>query len=151
MSNEIELHERHGDIAIHSPLDPTTKGGGYWTTLPTVTEADKSYLLRALQSSDRRGEDVIGKEFTLEHLICQEVDMEDPDTGETQRAIRSVLIAHDKERIAFVSTGIFRSLKAIAQIFGPPPWLPPLRVAVTQQRTRRKFLLYQLVVVGRDV
>jgi hypothetical protein len=122
----------------------------YWTTIDSGPVENKQLLGRCWQTADVKGEDIIGQQIRLWQVMMHSIDLEDPDTGETADAVRTVLIDEARKTYGFVSVGVAKSLGMITSLWGLPPWQPPLVVVVRQKSTRKGRRLYVLEVVDRE-
>lgn len=149
MSEQLPaVAEQHRNVIASLPVNPMVEADRIWTTIVPDTEEGKRLTVRCMQQADYSGEEVMGQELSVVHVLCHEVELIDAETSEVVNAVRTVLVQPDGSTVAFVSIGIFKALGLLAKTYGPPPWKPALRVKVTQKRTRAKRLLYQLDPLG---
>lgn len=124
------------DFAVHS-------------SLPTFNPQERAAVLRLIEGDSLRGGDLIGSEFLFSHYIAHPVLLVSDDTGEVVDAIRLLFPQHDTPPIAFVSTGILKSVGRIAwQVGKPPPYDPPIKVKIKQVNARGAKRTYKLIPVA---
>lgn len=96
------------------------------------------------------GDDVIeGKKalnvpLAMIGYYCHEVDINDRNSGQQQRAIRTVIYTEDGKRFAFVSIGIARDLFRLTTVIGRGPWaksVPVMPIALGASGNRQIYRL----------
>lgn len=85
----------------------------------------------------------------IENVILHDVEVVDTETGEITEAVRTVLITPKGEAFAAVSQGVINSLQMICNpnVFGPPPWSPPIKLEMIRVKTKKNFYAKRLVPV----
>lgn len=95
--------------------------------------------------------DVLGieacRDNTLEvvNFYAHRVTINGPTAGELIDVTRCVLCTASGHMFAFISEGIAADLARMIYVFGLEPWTPPVKVKVTEVKTRRGFKTYRLV------
>lgn len=128
-------------------VDPTQARSVYWSSLDMTNLEDKRLLMKAVGRSTHEIEKLAGAPFTTRHVFVHQVEIENEATGELVQTARTVLISPNGETLAFCSAGILRWIGWVADVWGRPPWSPPLGLAVRQVRTRKGFRTYEIDVV----
>lgn len=116
-----------------------------WTSLDKSKPEDKAMILRAARGVDMRAEDLGKEAFSIVHILAQRVSIAQKD-GTFNDAVRVVLISPEKKTLGFVSEGIRKDLGLIMQLYGKPPYSPPIKVKVVPVRTRQGFRMYSLEI-----
>lgn len=118
------------------------------SSLPTFSPDERAEVLNMIEGESLRGGDMIGAVFLFSHYIAHPVRLVSDDTGEVVNAVRLLFPQNDTQPIAFVSTGILKSVGRIAwQVGHPPPYDPPIKVRIKQVNTRGAKRTYKLVPV----
>lgn len=112
-----------------------------WSSFPP-DEAGK--VIGLVQGKATPLSELIGKEIAVRHIVAHRVELVDEDTGEISTGDRIVLVDSAGQAYGSVSDGIRRSLSLIMQVYGKPPWTPPLRLSVDQLNTRKGRRTYVL-------
>lgn len=134
----------HEDTDLEAPIfDEQSR---FWTSLDTSTIEGKKKALRALGNSDFPASYMRDMPFHTTDVLVHEVQVANRETGEITQAVRCVLISSDGKTISFVSNGVLGSLRNIIQLFGRPPWDPPLKLFVRDVNTRGGYRTYNLVL-----
>lgn len=104
------------------------------------------WRLKALaQSGADKGGSVAGEVVPVKWWYVQQVQIFDDATRESIDAFRCVLMRPDTTSIAFVSTGVLRSLQSMVEAIGPGPYDPAINVVIKQDETRRGRRVYSIV------
>lgn len=74
--------------------------------------------------------------FNLKYWAAKAVELESPETKETYRAVRLILIDPEGETISFASVGANTSLDVIRSVYGDGPYDPPIPVLCREEKTR---------------
>ena len=114
------------------------EGGGerIMSNFPLSSPEEQWQLMSLATSPDcKGGSEVINSVIDLHYWMCHEVEVTDDDDNMI-RAIRTVLIDKSGDAFAFVSGGIFRSLRMLVKCFGKGPYEQPLPVQVMQSDTK---------------
>lgn len=134
----------HEDTDLEAPL--LEGAPKFWTSLDTGTNEGKKKALKALGNSDFPASYMRDVPFLVQDVLAHEVQVANRETGEITQAVRCVLISPDGKTVSFVSAGVLGSLRNIMQLFGKPPWDPPLKLAVRDVNTRSGYRTYNLVL-----
>lgn len=118
------------------------------TTLPAITQDERSLILSIIDGEEIKGQSVIGSIIYLSHYIMHPAEVLDKKTGELVDAIRTLLIQPDGPPISFVATGILKSIARIAwKVQHNPPFDPPVKVKLVQRGTGSGGRTYKLMPV----
>lgn len=124
---------------------------GLATSLPTGTLEEKIAAANVRAGETQRFADLIGEEFTIQHVLIHPVDLlVDEDTGEMGTFARTVLVT-DRGNVGAVSKGLIRELGTLASLFGPAQtWaaLGGVRVKAKQVQTGKGYRTYALIPLG---
>lgn len=111
------------------------------------TPETQKMTFNAINSTQEKLSDYIGKTIDLRHFISQYVKMEDEKTGEIVDVARCILIDDKGVSYGCISDGIKNSMIQIFAIYGNPSDLPqPLKVKVTEKKSRRGYKFLSLEV-----
>lgn len=99
---------------------------------PLTDEASRLDVLRAYRQADMRSDAGVNTEYEVVKFFCHIVHLRRDDTPELIECVRSVLFLANGKTIASYSSGVFESLKRIAQFVGMGPWDPPLILYLAQ-------------------
>lgn len=118
------------------------------TFIDVSTPAGKALVFNAMQGQDIKLAELIGLEINCENFVVAPVRLVNPDTGEETIQPRTVLITDKKERISCVSEGVVGSLRSICQVYGNPPWTPPLSLVARENKSNvgRKYYTLEIAV-----
>ena len=86
------------------------------------THEAKVAVFNASNNPDHKVGDYINKVINVKDVLAEQIELTDDETGETETAVRVVLIDTAGESYQAVSTGIFNALKKAIAIFGAPTW-----------------------------
>jgi hypothetical protein len=90
---------------------------------------------RAHVGADFRLVDLVGQTIEVEHFYAHHVTRVDEETGEERPGTRCVLIQPDGTRISTGSDTAMKCMLAWAAIASlQPPWNPPLRFLVREEK-----------------
>lgn len=104
-------------------------------------------MYNAINGTQEKLSDFIGKTINLKHFISQYVKMEDEKTGEINEIARCILIDDKGTSYGCVSDGIKNSMVQIFVIYGNPSDLDnPIPVVVCEKKSRRGFKFLSLEV-----
>lgn len=84
------------------------------------------------------------KPAKIVHIVCHSATVVS-DAGEETDVTRTILVGADGVNYAAVSDGILGSVKQISNLYGPPPWDPPLKLKMIEKQTRRGYRTYRLI------
>ena len=116
-----------------------TQAGPYCSFVPETPEQKKA-LYNAMTRPDHKFSDYVNREVKICNVFVEGVEMVDATTGETFRAPRIVLIDDKGESYAAVSSGVYRDLVRICQVYGNAPWDGlTVRFIQTQIKDRRVY------------
>jgi hypothetical protein len=120
----------------------------FWCSWRTSTAVDKARLLKAMHGKVDSLADILDETIEVRHVLTQRIEVVSQETGEVVPSIRIVLIGPKDELYGCVSEYAWKSLQSIGspQLFGPPPWEPPLRLKCVQYTSSRKRKFYNLEV-----
>lgn len=140
MSDSTKLALATPDAAaVGSPMAGSIfdNGGDFglqlWSSFPPE-EAGR--VIGLVQGQATPLADMIGKDIAIRHVVAHRIEMVDKDTGEVSIGDRIVLVATDGAAYGSVSDGVRRSLQLLMQVYGKPPWTPPLLLTMQQITTR---------------
>ena len=104
--------------------------------------------MRYLQIADSADE-LIGKPQKISDVIVRDFDIVDDDTGEITPAIRIVLVTPNGKAYTTVSMGVFDDLTLLTspEMYGIPPWSPPVELEIVKRKTNKGFQVSRLVPV----
>ncbi len=109
-----------------------------WTSLAADNKIGK---LAAMQDADYQlmtyFDDNPGSFINLKDVLIHNVQIADEDTGELIQQARTVLIDDKGKTYASVSGGVIGSLQKIFAIFGPPTYIPPMKITARRVKTRK--------------
>lgn len=134
--------------------DPTRMGHALWTNLQRDKAETPALITQALGAEVPPLSQLIGKVMKLSAVITHPIEMTVEGTGELVPAVRMVLIDVKGDMFACVSMTALTAVGRILHMCGDGPWFPPLEVAVSQARTRKGYIIYNLTLqssTGRKV
>lgn len=103
------------------------------TNLPMNTREEKAVIYNALQVTDKRVDDNIGKKIKLVGYICQPATSTNED-GTVEEFMRVMLVDKDGGVYGSSSSGMFNALNSITQLVDPATWPEePITVELVQQ------------------
>lgn len=121
------------------------------TNLDIATMKGKVFAQKALSQADLNIDDLQdGTMFKMESCLIHDVELEDENQGGLVTAKRVVLISPTGETVAFVSKGVYSSMRNIVGLFGIGPWHPPLVLKAKKVSTRKKRTTINLEVLFED-
>lgn len=123
----IEAVERKPPAYMLDMGDPV-----FWTNIDIATDEGKAMVMRCYGDTDASGNDQIGKVWLTKWLLSHPVEITDKVTGEIRICVRTVLVNPEGKTLAFVSTGVLRSLRVMVFIYKRGPWDPALPLEVHQ-------------------
>lgn len=130
------------------PLTPSRQPGETGRRLTSsYNPADpeqRKLALRAALNQDVRAEDVIGKVFQVQHWLTTDASRTNPDTGEVEEFVRTVLIDENGTRVSAGSEWLIASIMVIESMVGPAPWNPPLALKIVEGKSRQGYTFYSL-------
>lgn len=102
-----------------------------YTSLDMTTPTGKAKMFDALEGDCKAGKEYINKTLKVADFVMHKVTSVNPDTGECQEFIRTVLIGPRGEKYAFGSKGVVKSLMLYQSLHGSAPFKPALSVVPT--------------------
>lgn len=106
-----------------------------------------STIYNAMNNPKHRVSDMINKDILIENFLIEMTEIANEETGEVACVPRCVLIDDKGESYQAVSVGIGNALVKLVMVCGQAPWVPPVKVQVRQQQTKRGSML-TLEMVG---
>ena len=131
--------EARDEIVMVSPtmLANPTQANMYCSLQDDGTPKSKANIYNAINSPDMKLSEAIGEVIEMVHIVAHEVVLVDEETGETIKALRSIICDKNGKTYEAVSGGVANSLMRIIQIFGQPEtWKEPIKVKARQKATR---------------
>lgn len=94
--------------------------------------------------------DHLGETFELTHFIIHPVELVNEETGELDKALRTVLIKADGTCFSTVSETIVKRLRDLVSILGEPAsWPKPVKVKISRVKGNGKNFFYDLSIVTK--
>ena len=149
---DIVVASEINEVSINAPAAAANFFGGttfgLWTSLPLD---NKIGIAQAMGDADYNLRDyfkVAGFANPIEMVDClaHNVDIISDD-GEAIKASRLVIIDKDGKTYSTVADGARSSLGNLFNIFGLPPFNPPLKIVAREVKTRRGFYTLNIVPV----
>jgi hypothetical protein len=131
-------------IRIPSDLDPMSGGGKVWMSIKPKTDLDRARVMASLQGIIPKLGDNIGYSMAVTDIALQKVEVTNKDTGEVLPAVRSVLFTGDGKSYSAVSDGVRTSIGVLCNMYGYPPWSPPLPLVMRQVNLSSGHRMYIL-------
>jgi len=147
MTTEQVAARNRGVQNLRDALGMPSQKARFVSNIDTKTRAGAAVVMRCADQPTLKTEDILGVTLSIQNFLIHTIDLQEATGGEIIRAARTVLVTSDGETLAFVSDGIVDSLELLIQAVGRGPWVPPLRVAVKVNKTRRGFRTYKLSLV----
>lgn len=127
---------RSGFAVADIRADITSRNVSY-CSMQAVDHKTKCALFNAI-GKPQKVADMINKTISLAHIYIEAINIQDQNTGEIISVPRIVLIDDHENGYQGVSMGLYESVKRIIHMFGEPEeWKKPLKVQITQVRTKR--------------
>ena len=118
-----------------------------YCSMVAETRQDKAVLYNAVQNPDSKISDHINQKIQFVNVKMEQVEMTDEETGDTRKAIRTILITPDGKGILCTSNGIARSLYDMFTIFGTPDtWEGEVMECIVRQVETGKGRTFKLEV-----
>lgn len=111
---------------------------GMFCSIHAETQADRLDIYEAVSNSAPL-DDMVGKVVSVQDVIIQPVEMNDPASGEVQARNRIVMITPDGEAYGCVSSGVETSMRNLFAIVGVPPWNPAISLDVVKKQGRNGY------------
>ena len=118
-----------------------------YCSMVAESRQEKAVLYNAVQNPDSKISDHINQKIQFVNVKMEQVEMTDEETGETRKAIRTILITPDGKGILCTSNGIARSLYDMFTIFGTPDtWEGEVMECIVRQVETGKGRTFKLEV-----
>lgn len=140
--NDLVRAQPELNLPAMAGLNPL--GQGVFSTLDPNDPATRYDLAAAIHGEALGVDDLDDGPFELAAVVVHPQQLVDEETGEAFEVTRTVLKTGDGQWFAFCSAGVVRSLKTILSLWGPPPWIPPLKVRVERVKTRKGRITFVL-------
>jgi hypothetical protein len=124
------------------PWEAGMKAVGFYSTFPPN---NPKATIAAINDSEPL-EGFLNKTIVVVHVVMHSVALPDPQTGELKDQTRIVLVTKDGKNLASISKGVLQSLKFVAALDSPPPWLEGMAFKV-QQSPAKKGRVFKLIPV----
>jgi len=126
---------------VQNNMMQATAGAQYSSFVPTTKE-DKALLFNAMSNPDKALGDCINISINIKHILAEEVELTNEQTGELEPAARVVIIDDKGVSYNTVSKGIFGDVKRLIASFGEPgEWEKPIKVTVRQKQIKQGKML----------
>lgn len=133
------------------PLTPSRQPGETGKRLTSsynpADQDQRKLAVRAALNQDVRAEDVLGKTLNAVHWVTMDASRTNPDTGEVEEFVRTVLVEDTGNRVSAGSDWIIASIMVIESLIGPAPWNPPLAMRIVAGKSRQGHTFYSLDLV----
>lgn len=118
-----------------------------YCSMVAESRQEKAVLYNAVQNPDSKISDHINQKIQFVNVKMEQVEMTDEETGDTRKAIRTILITPDGKGILCTSNGIARSLYDMFTIFGTPDtWEGEVMECIVRQVETGKGRTFKLEV-----
>lgn len=117
------------------------------TTVDRSTMEGKSKIVRGLGTADKQIQDLLNMDFIVNDILCHDVSLVEPTTGEVTESVRMVFFLGDDTTMSCCSKGIYRSLKIIIANYGLPSLTSPYYLRIKVITTRQGRTTYNLVTL----
>jgi hypothetical protein len=117
------------------------------TSLDMKQEGNRLLYLDAVNGERIKVADRIGETFAIADYMASPWEGVDDETGEVVKSVALTLFTDAGEVLACVSGGAWRSFKALAFAFGPPPWKPARPLVVRQRQIGDKKRTFYFDIV----
>ena len=118
-----------------------------YCSMVAETRQEKAVLYNAVQNPDSKISDHINQKIQFVNVKMEQVEMTDEETGDTRKAIRTILITPEGKGILCTSNGIARSLYDMFNIFGTPDtWNGEVMECIVRQVETGKGRTFKLEV-----
>ena len=118
-----------------------------YCSMVAESRQEKAVLYNAVQNPDSKISDHINKKIQFVNVKMEQVEMTDEETGDTRKAIRTILITPEGKGILCTSNGIARSLYDMFTIFGTPDtWDGEVMECIVRQVETGKGRTFKLEV-----
>lgn len=118
-----------------------------YCSMTAESREEKAFLYNTTQNADKKISDFINQKIQFINVFMEQVEIEDDETGETRKGVRTILITPEGEGIAATSNGIARSLYSLFQVFGTPDtWEGEIMEVIVRQVETKKGITFRLEV-----
>jgi hypothetical protein len=117
------------------------------TTVDRSTMDGKSKIVRGLGTADKQIQDLLNMDFQVNDILCHDVSLVEPTTGEVTESVRMVFFLGDDTTMSCCSKGIYRSLKIIIANYGLPSPTSPYYLKIKTITTRQGRTTYNLITL----
>jgi len=117
------------------------------TTVDRSTLEGKSKIVRGLGTADKQIQDLLNMDFQVNDILCHDVSLVEPTTGEVTESVRMVFFLGDDTTMSCCSKGIYRSLKIIIANYGLPSPSSPYYLKIKTITTRQGRTTYNLITL----
>lgn len=117
------------------------------TTVDRSTLEGKSKIVRGLGTADKQIQDLLNMDFQVNDILCHDVSLVEPTTGEVTESVRMVFFLGDDTTMSCCSKGIYRSLKIIIANYGLPSPASPYYLKIKTITTRQGRTTYNLITL----
>ena len=117
------------------------------TTVDRSTMDGKSKIVRGLGTADKQIQDLLNMDFQVNDILCHDVSLVEPTTGEVTESVRMVFFLGDDSTMSCCSKGIYRSLKIIIANYGLPSPASPYYLKIKTITTRQGRTTYNLITL----
>lgn len=143
---QTELGNPGGAMVVNQ-FDPSKGRVGFWCSLPATSARDKAAIFNAMNGKVQPLDEKMNEQIVIENVLLQGVSITNVATGEISECVRCVLFDKEGKTYGCVSTGVHESVKKIIQLFGLPPFSPPLIVMPRKQKAKTGSF-YTLELIG---
>ena len=95
---------------------------------------------KCAEAPDEGLSNMVGQTILVRHVYAHRIELPHPESGELVPCLRVCLITPENAVHACVSDGVRLSVGRLIGGHKMPPWEPPLKVTVRQQRTKNKHI-----------
>lgn len=109
-----------------------------YCSLVPQTQHEKAILYNATQNPSHKLSEFINQRITFTNVFMEQVEIQDEESGEIRKGVRTILFTPEGEGITATSNGVARSMYGIFSIFGTPDtWEDGVSVIVRQTETAK--------------
>lgn len=127
------------------PADFLFRPSYTWTTFNMEDEEQARRYLIAKSAADLNFDGLDGHSFPVEHIIVHQAESTNPETGQVDQFLRTVLVAPDGRSVGFGSIGVVNSLRDLIAAYKMPPWKPARWIRVVRRKARGQGYYYLLL------
>lgn len=81
---------------------------------------EKKAAYNAINNAEKKISDFINMKLLIKDVYMEQVELTDEKTGETRKAVRTVIITPEGEGVSCTSNGVAKSMYGLFQMFGTP-------------------------------